>query len=426
MSGGMVLPAPFVAPVQRPGSGPAQHRPGAVTGLARHAGHVPGRASSTSVGVEVDRRARPGAVDPHHPAHRRRLPGRPLSGKRNMLMRTRVAISTPSASGNRLQRSAWTRGAIDPARCRASPRTGRCRSTGGMAATSREPSPCRCPSRARGWDRGAGHLAPRRCSLSGACRPGRSRVRHSAASPSNSSVTFALPDPVSTPVGVERDLPGDLAHRVVGTCARRSLERGDRAHDEGRRVTGIRSAPLPGADVDAELLHAVDDDPRVEGRRGPVVVPHPLVARGLHEHGRLLDREQHPAPAHDALVALSVVSVEHEVHRVALVDDVVVVPVPGVVLRCGQHGIGVRRCHHSARLAGEAAIGGEAARAVASSVSVAALERRHPRDRHRLHGAARVASGSRRRSTPRPGSGSSRTAGTSGGCRSGCPGRRRR
>ena len=72
-----------------------------------------------------------------------------------------------------------------------------------------------------------------------------------------------------------------------------------------------------------------DDGRRVEGGGRPVVVPHPRVAGGLHEQRGLLDGEEGAAPAGDPLEALGVGGVEHEVHRVALVDDVVVVPVPG-------------------------------------------------------------------------------------------------
>ena len=103
--------------------------------------------------------------------------------------------------------------------------------------------------------------------------------------------------------------------------------------------TGERS-PVQADTSSAELLHAVDHGLRVERGGRPVVVPHALVAGGLHEHGRLLDREQDAPAADDALVAVGVGGVEHVVHRVALVDDVVVVPVPRRGADVHEHAVG--------------------------------------------------------------------------------------
>ena len=66
------------------------------------------------------------------------------------------------------------------------------------------------------------------------------------------------------------------------------------------------------------------------------------VGGGLHEPRRLLDREQHAAAADDPLVALGVRGVEHEVHRVAHRDDVVVVPVPRAARHVHERSVGRR------------------------------------------------------------------------------------
>ena len=142
----------------------------------------------------------------------------------------------------------------------------------------------------------------------------------------------------------------------------------------------------PARHVHAELLHPEDHRLRVDGGRGPVVLPHALVAGGLHEHGGLLDGEPSAAPAGDPLEAIGVVGVEHEVHRVALVDDVVVVPVPRRGADVHERRVG--RGDHA--LAGRQLDGRQAAGAVALEGEVLALERRHLGDGHRLERAPGV------------------------------------